>query len=97
VTLIGRAVIVAVALGAWACLSGCSVRTMRSTDYPGGIRVVEYSDGTTRAEMGGASYPMTRLAVAPPSRAWDRGDSQAVAVLGAAAWAGYFAIKGGFR
>ena len=94
-TLIGRAVIVAVALGAWACLSGCSVRTMRSTDYPGGIRVVEYSDGTLRAHVGGESYSMKTIAPVPPSRAWDRGDSQFVAGLGVACWAGYFAIKGG--
>ena len=94
-TLIGRAVIVAAALGAWACLSGCTPVALRSTDYPGGIRVVEYSDGTSRAHMGGVAYPLTRLAVAPPSRAWDRGDSQFVAGLGVACWAGYFAIKGG--
>ena len=96
-TLIGRAVIVAAALGAWACLSGCTPVALRSTDYPGGIRVVEYSDGTLLAHVGGESYSMKTIAPVPPSRAWDRGDSQAVAVLGAAAWAGYFAIKGGFR
>ena len=94
--LIERAVVVAVCMAGLALTTGCTPVVLRSTDYPGGMRVVETSDGKTTILYEGYAYPSQVMYAKPPERAWDRGDSRDLAAMLLVGWLGATTAAGGW-